>query len=101
MIGDLNADQIDRLLRTEYIARIGCHDGERSYVVPISSASNNHHGPNLQRPDPNVSEPHRVAVVLEVERPFVGDTLERRGSSRLSIHRDMVLDQNAVVEHRE
>ena len=36
MIGDLSESQINHLLTTEFVARIGCHDGERSYVVPIS-----------------------------------------------------------------
>jgi nitroimidazol reductase NimA-like FMN-containing flavoprotein (pyridoxamine 5'-phosphate oxidase superfamily) len=36
MIGDLNKIQIGHLLNTEFVARIGCHDGERSYVVPVS-----------------------------------------------------------------
>ena len=36
MIGDLTEGQMDHLLRTEYVARIGCHDGDRSYVVPVS-----------------------------------------------------------------
>ena len=38
MIGDLTKAQISHLLRTEYIARIGCHDGNRTYVVPICYA---------------------------------------------------------------
>jgi nitroimidazol reductase NimA-like FMN-containing flavoprotein (pyridoxamine 5'-phosphate oxidase superfamily) len=38
MIGDLNEIQIDHLLHTEFVARIGCHDGERGYIVPISYA---------------------------------------------------------------
>ena len=36
MIGDLTEGQMDHLLRTEFVARIGCHDGNRSYVVPVS-----------------------------------------------------------------
>ena len=36
MIGDLTQAQIDHLLQTESVARIGCHNGERCYVVPVS-----------------------------------------------------------------
>lgn len=36
MIGDLTVSQMEQLLRMEYIARIACHDGVRSYVVPVS-----------------------------------------------------------------
>lgn len=36
MIGELSESQIDHLLRTEYIVRIGCYDKDRCYVVPIS-----------------------------------------------------------------
>lgn len=36
MIGDLTESQIDHLLRTECVTRIGCHDGTRSYVVPVT-----------------------------------------------------------------
>ena len=36
MVGDLTDSQIERLLRTECVAHIGCRDGERCYVVPIS-----------------------------------------------------------------
>ena len=39
MLGELNAAQIEDLLRTEVIARIGCIDDEdRVYVVPVSYA---------------------------------------------------------------
>jgi uncharacterized protein len=33
--GQLDADQIDELLRAEYIARIACHASGRTYVVPV------------------------------------------------------------------
>ena len=36
MLGELNADQIEDLLRTEVIARIGCLRDGRVYVVPIT-----------------------------------------------------------------
>lgn len=36
MLGELNAMQIEDLLRTEVIARIGCVSEGRVYVVPIS-----------------------------------------------------------------
>ena len=36
MIGELTEAQMDHMLRTECVARIGCYDGDRTYVVPIS-----------------------------------------------------------------
>ena len=33
--GPLDGDQIDGLLRAEYIARIACHANGRTYVVPV------------------------------------------------------------------
>ena len=36
MLGSLSSDEIERLLQRETIARLGCHDGTRTYVVPIT-----------------------------------------------------------------
>ena len=36
MIGDLTERQMVRLLQTEAVGRLGCHDEDRTYVVPIS-----------------------------------------------------------------
>ena len=36
MLGRLSEDQIEDVLRTATIARIGCRDGDSVYVVPIS-----------------------------------------------------------------
>ena len=38
MLGTLNEEQIDRVLRSEVIGRIGCHAEGRTYVVPITYA---------------------------------------------------------------
>jgi uncharacterized protein len=38
MLGNLSPDEIERLLQRETIARLGCHDGARTYVVPITYA---------------------------------------------------------------
>lgn len=38
MLGNLSHDEIERLLQRETIARLGCHDGSRTYVVPITYA---------------------------------------------------------------
>lgn len=38
MLGELTADQIEELLRSEVIARIGCVSDGRVYVVPVSYA---------------------------------------------------------------
>lgn len=36
MFGELNQAQIDQVLRTEAVGRIGCHAEGRTYVIPIS-----------------------------------------------------------------
>src|SRR5579871_6511575 len=38
MLGNLSPDEIERLLQRETIARLGCYDGTRTYVVPITYA---------------------------------------------------------------
>ncbi len=38
MLGTLTSDEIERLLQRQTIARLGCHDGTRTYVVPITYA---------------------------------------------------------------
>ena len=38
MLGILSADEIEDLLRSQVIARIGCHAMDRTYVVPITYA---------------------------------------------------------------
>ena len=35
MLGSLKPDEIDRVLMTEAIGRIGCHKDGRTYVVPV------------------------------------------------------------------
>jgi nitroimidazol reductase NimA-like FMN-containing flavoprotein (pyridoxamine 5'-phosphate oxidase superfamily) len=36
MRGTLSADDVEELLRTETVARLGCHAGGRTYVVPVT-----------------------------------------------------------------
>ena len=36
MLGELSQEQIDHLLRTEQLGRIGCHAGGVTYIVPVS-----------------------------------------------------------------
>lgn len=38
MLGALSSTEIEDLLRTELVARLGCHAGGRTYVVPVSYA---------------------------------------------------------------
>lgn len=38
MLGELNAGQIERLLRENIIGRIGCHAFGKTYIVPITYA---------------------------------------------------------------
>ena len=41
MWGDLDKSQIDDLLKSELIGRVGCFDGNKVYVVPITYAYDN------------------------------------------------------------
>jgi uncharacterized protein len=36
MVGQLTSKEIDQLLRSEVIGRIGCHANGRTYVIPVS-----------------------------------------------------------------
>lgn len=42
MLGELNAEQTDRLLRSEVIGRLGCHAEGRTYVVPVTYVYDGH-----------------------------------------------------------
>ena len=43
MLGTLNRDEIDHVLRTEVVGRIGGHDDGRTYIVPITYAYDGGH----------------------------------------------------------
>jgi nitroimidazol reductase NimA-like FMN-containing flavoprotein (pyridoxamine 5'-phosphate oxidase superfamily) len=43
MLGELTKEEIKELLENSLVGRIGCHDGERTYVVPISYLFNGDH----------------------------------------------------------
>jgi len=43
MLGELKQDEIEHLLRTEQLGRIGCHAGGVTYVVPVSYVFNGTH----------------------------------------------------------
>lgn len=36
MLGELGSDQIEQILGSEVVGRIGCHDAGRPYVVPVT-----------------------------------------------------------------
>jgi nitroimidazol reductase NimA-like FMN-containing flavoprotein (pyridoxamine 5'-phosphate oxidase superfamily) len=36
MIGHLTNDEIEQTLKNNVLGRIGCHDGEKTYVVPVN-----------------------------------------------------------------
>lgn len=38
MIANLNSNEIEEVLRTQLVGRLGCHADHRTYVVPISYA---------------------------------------------------------------
>ena len=38
MLGTLSSAEIEDLLRTEVVARLGCHAEGRTYVVPVTYA---------------------------------------------------------------
>lgn len=53
MLGDLTPDQIEHVLGTEIIGRLGCHSGGRTYVIPITFAYDGsdvygHSGPGMK-----------------------------------------------------
>ncbi len=41
MIGELDKNQIEDFLKSELVGRIGCYDGGKVYVVPITYSYNN------------------------------------------------------------
>lgn len=36
MLGTLTGSQIDYVLQTQFVGRIGCHSGDKIYVVPVT-----------------------------------------------------------------
>ena len=38
MIGELNKEQIEQMLRSETVGRLGCHSDDQIYVVPVTYA---------------------------------------------------------------
>jgi nitroimidazol reductase NimA-like FMN-containing flavoprotein (pyridoxamine 5'-phosphate oxidase superfamily) len=42
MLGELTRDQIEHLLHSEVVGRIGCHAEGRTYVVPVNYAYDGH-----------------------------------------------------------
>ena len=36
MLGTLTSDQIDHVLRSQVVGRIGCYDGKEVYIVPVT-----------------------------------------------------------------
>jgi nitroimidazol reductase NimA-like FMN-containing flavoprotein (pyridoxamine 5'-phosphate oxidase superfamily) len=41
MLGKLTDAQIDQVLHTQFVGRIGCHNAERMYVVPVTYVYHN------------------------------------------------------------
>src|SRR5262245_48565234 len=56
---------------------------------------------SLQPPDPNIPEPNGVAVILQYKWPFERGALKFGGSRRVAFHRNMILNEYAVVKHGE
>lgn len=42
MIGKLTGEQIDDVLKKNVLGRIGCHDGKKTYVVPVNYIYDGH-----------------------------------------------------------
>ena len=42
MIGKLTGEQIDDILKRNVLGRIGCHDGKKTYVVPVNYIYDGH-----------------------------------------------------------
>lgn len=63
MLGTLSPAEIEDLLRTEVVARIGCHAAGRTYVVPVTYA---YEGNTLL-----VQSPDGLKVRMMQQNPFV------------------------------
>lgn len=53
MLGELNREQTEQVLRSEVIGRIGCHSHGKTYVVPVTyayfdGAIHGHSGPGMK-----------------------------------------------------
>ena len=55
----------------------------------------------LELPNPDVAVANWIAVVLENQRAFGCKAGEFGGGGRLALHRNMVLNQDSVMENRE
>src|SRR6185369_1965535 len=53
----------------------------------------------LQWTNPDVSEPHRVTVILQEHRTFRYNVLICSGGCRSAFYRNMVLNQNSIVNY--
>ena len=51
--------------------------------------------------NPNIPIAHRIPVVLQHQGTFRRNTLKLCRGRRRSFHRRMILNQNAIVQHRE
>src|SRR5438067_91378 len=63
--------------------------------------SNRTQAQELERANPNIAKPDRIPMVLQHQRPLGNHSGELGGRGGLALHRSMILNQNAVVEHRE
>ena len=55
----------------------------------------------LKPPNPDVSKPDGIAMILEVEGRFGNDTLKRRGGRRFTVHGNVILNKHSVMQYGE
>lgn len=71
MLGELNSDQIERILGSEVVGRIGCHDAGRPYVVPVTYVYDGVAGQN---------ERHALQLLVDRLTPLLPSATAHPGS---------------------
>jgi nitroimidazol reductase NimA-like FMN-containing flavoprotein (pyridoxamine 5'-phosphate oxidase superfamily) len=105
MLGTLDAEQVEEILRREVVGRVGCHAEGRTYVVPITYAYAGgcvyaHSGEGLKlrlmRANPRVYfEVERVRSMLDGESVVADATFEELHGEEA--HAAMRLDIDRLV----
>src|SRR5882762_7366512 len=54
---------------------------------------------SIQFANPHVAKAHRVAMILQIERSLLGKTVERSRRRALLSDRNMVLNQDPIMQH--
>jgi len=107
MLGELTADQIEDLLFSEVVGRIGCHIDQRIYVVPIPYAYDGRHaymhsgnGPKVaaMRRDPRVCfQVDQVCDLLNWQSVMCCGTFEELGGEAAERARRLLITRFAPL----